>query len=264
MPALDDALERRSESSDALEVETIHSESSLILKKIATHGTFFAGTLCASLASVLDVVDAFRYDPLNVSDDDYVPQPNPFLYWNTYKVLSVCSTTLYLMHSLMHGHDNGSRWYFRYAFGIATVFDLGSCILDDEDAPWPSFVSGSAAVHLFLLFAVVLMKDNYSYYQAWWSRKEVCFILIGDLLFLIGASIDVFISYWERPSKTRPWKIAAFWGLTSSFCWLIDSTMYSLADTDMFEGPKGVEYGALSMQTLPTSDDDECCSSNSR
>jgi hypothetical protein len=115
--------------------------------------------------------------------------------------------------------------------------DLLSCLVEDEDRPWPSVVIGSIAVHLFLLSALVTIYDNYRYYVFIATHRSMAAIFLGDLLFLAGSIIDVCLSYWDVPGSSMGWVRVASWSLASSLLWLIDSLIYRWADVKMFEEP---------------------------
>ena len=206
------------------------------------HSAFFLGALFGTVASLSDLRNALCYNSGDSEEEGsaHVPVRNPFEFWTFYKMLSVASTLMYLLDSFLHdceAYTMDQRWMVPLLFGSAAGMDLLSCVVEDEDRPWPSVVIGSIAVHLFLLSALVTIYDNYRYYGFIATHRSMAAIFLGDLLFLAGSIIDVCLSYWDVPGSSMGWVQEASWSLASSLLWLIDSLIYRWADVKMFEEP---------------------------
>jgi hypothetical protein len=253
--------------------DSIASSESGTGSQCGRHGAFFLGALFGTIAALSDLLEALRDDSGNDdADDDDIQILNPLEFWSFYKVMSVASTLMYLLESWLDGRDEyrGKRWMFPLVFGFAAFLDLLSCLLDDDARPWPSFVSGFAAAHLFVLSAFVTIYDNRLYYSLKLTNPAMLAIPVGDALFLAGSVVDLCVSYWENPkSSSMGWLRVAAWSLVSALLWLLDSLVYRLADVEIFENPVtstmseevelGTETGApaqivVSFQLLPVHD----------
>jgi hypothetical protein len=231
--------------------DSIASSDSSTGSQCGGHGAFFLGALFGTIAAISDLKDALRdssgnYDDDDAQDDDAQISTNPLGVWSFYKVMSVASTLMYLLESWLDGREEygGKRWMFPLVFGLAAFLDLLSCLLDDEDRPWPSFVTGFAAAHLFVLSAFLTIYDNRLYYSLQLTNIAMMAIPVGDALFMAGSVVDLCVSYWENPkSSSMGWVPVAAWSLVSALLWLLDSLVYRLADVEIFENPVTLTMG---------------------
>ena len=104
---------------------------------------------------------------------------------------------------------------------------------DDYNSPWPSYYLGAAAMHSYLLSALMTLVTNCKVYFV-----STRWLLLGDFLFVTGSVVDVCVSYWGHPNAPvtdSSWIWIACWSLLSSALWLVDSIIYRLVDEDLFE-----------------------------
>ena len=168
------------------------------------HKAFFLGTLFATSGSLWDLCEAVRSSGADDDDDDG-QDVSPLRFWNFYKVMSVASTLMYLLDSVADGCDDyrDQSRAFSLVFGLAAIFDLTSCIIDDDYEPWPAYYVGAVAVCLFLLSGLLVLYINRLKYSC--TSVSMAAILLGDLFFVAGSTVDVCVSYWDNPEKPAEW-----------------------------------------------------------
>jgi hypothetical protein len=112
-------------------------------------------------------------------------------------------------------------------FGAAAVCDLMSSLIYREESPSCSYDFSIAAVHWYLVNAILMLSAKQLSCRSRFTRLS----LIGDVLFLIGSVIDVFLSYFfNTRSSDAIWRIVSIGKVVSSLLWLIDSILYILAN----------------------------------
>ena len=139
-------------------------------------------------------------------------------------------------------------------FGIAAFIDLIAAFIY---LPYPyqsDLLSGIACPIYFLeaIFAVcgrfsrpkdaTHYDDDSTYSSSESSTHEhemvYCLDTIGDILFLVGAIIDVVIGYYYLIPKYDDSMSLAYWSLGSNILWLIDGILYMSAEVlyDRYDG----------------------------
>jgi hypothetical protein len=118
-------------------------------------------------------------------------------------------------------------------FGAAAVCDLMSALIYREESPSCSYDFSIAAVHWYLVNAILMLSTK----QLSCRSRFTSLSLIGDVLFLIGSIIDVFLSYFfNTRSSDAVWRLVSIGKVVSSLLWLIDSILYILANIYEEEG----------------------------
>lgn len=253
--------------------------------------SFLIGASFAVVASLLDLVTTWKEQnggSIDDDDDDDATSggENPLSSWNIYKVLMTVATVLYWLDSILHinsqsatqeeeisdGHSNGEgsdegyvtrqaekaeNIRFATIFGVAAMFDLGSSILDDEENPRPAFVSECLSVYIFWMSAHFMLYTKRKSY-----RQGFSFLLLGDVLFWMGCTTDVFVSVLDRPTNNVSSLGIAFGGVISSILWFADAILYELAGADIFE--MEVKLGNELVATLLPEEDDENVPTNAQ
>jgi hypothetical protein len=112
-------------------------------------------------------------------------------------------------------------------FGAAAVCDLLSSLIYREESPSVSFDFSIAAVHWYLVNSILMLSSKQLSCRSRFTRLS----LIGDVLFLIGSVIDVFLSYFfNTRTSDATWRLVSIGKVVSSLLWLIDSILYILAN----------------------------------
>jgi hypothetical protein len=118
-------------------------------------------------------------------------------------------------------------------FGAAAICDLMSSLIYREESPSCSYDFSIAAVHWYLVNAILMLSAK----QLSCRSRFTSLSLIGDVLFLIGSIIDVFLSYFfNTRSSDAVWRLVSIGKVVSSLLWLIDSILYILANIYEEEG----------------------------
>ena len=219
---------------------------------------FFIGSILAVVGGIRDLSETMFEEQTAYNEDDG-PTKLPLEYWDINKSLTVGSTLLYLIDSILHfvqqrregrRHsatttpsgvlvDYATRIRFAIIFGVASFFDLGASITDDEDYPWPSYIMDCLAVYLFWLSAVLLLYTKRSVYCDTSNCKDspTSFWLLcsGDWLYWMGCTADVALNLLDSPWHD----IGDIWvstiGMVSALFWFFDAVIYELVDADIFD-----------------------------
>lgn len=220
---------------------------------------FFIGSILAVVACIRDL-SSTMFEQQTSYDEDDGPTKLPLEYWDINKSLTVGSTLLYLIDSILHfvqqrreGRRNSSmggsgggvlvdystRIRFAIIFGVASFFDLGASVTDDEDYPWPSYIMECLAVYLFWLSAVLLLYTKRSVYCDSNNCKDspTSFWLLcsGDWLYWMGCTADVALNLLDSPWHD----IGEIWvstiAMVSALFWFFDAVIYELVDADIFD-----------------------------
>jgi hypothetical protein len=160
-----------------------------------------------------------------------------------------------------------TSWTFSVLFGVAATFDLLSSMTDDDvdddddndndddvDVyPWPSFIFGTICVILFWACAVITLWNKRTFYYDHFfastsssdnnnsnnsidsTNSEWSLLLWGDVLFMVGCTIDLIVNFADNPIREASWMVIATAGLFSSLCWFVDAILYTWADADIFD-----------------------------
>ncbi len=244
---------------------------------------FFVGSILEVIACIIDLVVTLNERQSNDDDDDDGPTKLPLQYWDVSKALSVASTLLYLIDSILHymqqRHEEDenqndlsgqvnyrTRMRFVITFGIAACFDLAASIMDDEDYPWPSYISECAAVYLFWSSAVLLLYTKRAVYCNGNNFKSASLafwlLCLGDWLYWMGCTADVTLNIVDNPRHDINYLWAASIALISSLFWFLDAVMYQLADADVFDvvvplGHADVDGGIMPLAQDENDDEEE-------
>ena len=201
---------------------------------------FFVGSILYLGVSVWNVIDAYRYYGEHYDDDDEENEQ----FWTGYRLLSSTAAIMYVANSLIDGRvaifeirgkresirfGEDPRWEIGAAvtFGVAALFDFLSALIWNDNDMWPGYFTGSAAVDIYLLNAVLVItgrKPNF-------TTLPESFMSAGDILFLIGSAIDVIISFVDNPKAPSSRSILIAWlSFASSALWFLDALLYICAD----------------------------------
>jgi hypothetical protein len=112
-------------------------------------------------------------------------------------------------------------------FGAAAVCDLMSSLIYREESPSSSYDFTIAAVHWYLVNGILMLSAK----QLSCRSRSTRLSLIGDVLFLIGSVIDVFLSYFFNTRTSEAiWRLVSIGKVVTTLLWLIDSILYILAN----------------------------------
>lgn len=209
---------------------------------------YLVGTVLGVLRASLELESAWRnrryggYDDDDVDDDEWI-YADLFFHWSVLKVLDVSSTFLYLVSAIaeisLERSDSRTTfldWMTTFLFGSGALLDLSSSAFSDIDDSSTltkiSYGSESWSAYLFFSSAVVLMlAHSKRYYRDACVQRVAVVILVADLLFFAGTSVDVLYSFLDKPNETnREWLRASVWGLISAICWLLNATLETLVE----------------------------------
>ena len=107
-------------------------------------------------------------------------------------------------------------------FGMAALMDMVGTLVPDSRSVDRDNLPSIMAVHFYFLQAVLAFCGSSLRYE---SRIACVLQRGGYLLFLVGSSIDVFVSYMDA----KVWNLAA-WDMVSSSLWLVDAFFFTIAD----------------------------------
>lgn len=217
--------------------ESLVHEKRILGKWSQLSNAFFVlGSLFYVWYGIKDVIDTYKED--DGEDDDTDDEA-----WR-YKVFRAAGALSYLANSIVdlresvveirRNMDSGRfgddpSWEVGVActFGLAAICDVIGELIWDEDWPEPGYAAGSAAVHVYLLNALLVVSGR----RPRFSSLPKALMSAGDILFLVGSVIDVLISYIDNPKTPPSWfRLIAWSGLFSSVLWFTDSILYVLAD----------------------------------
>lgn len=217
--------------------ESLVDEKRILGKWFWLSNAFFVlGSLFYVWYSISDVIDTYNED--DSADDDTANDT-----W-CYKALRSAGALFYLANSIVdlrvsiveiQGNIGSGRfgddpsWEVGVActFGLAAICDLIGELIWDEDWPEPGYAAGSAAVHVYLLNALLVISGRIPRF----SSLPKALMSAGDILFLVGSVIDVLISYIDNPKTPPSWfGLIAWSALFSSLLWFTDSILYVLAE----------------------------------
>lgn len=149
------------------------------------------------------------------------------LNWSWYDTLTIAAPFLYILNALFEFRSaflGKLHWELAVAtiFGMAALMDMVGTLFSDSGSIRLDSVPSIMAVHFYFLQALLAFCGSSFRYE-----NQVARVLQrgGYLLFLIGSSIDVFVSYMDA----RLWNIAA-WDMVSSSLWMVDAFFFTLAD----------------------------------
>lgn len=237
---------------------SVSSDSLRERMPVYSNTAFFLGSIFYVWIAISDVVayesgsmddDAFSSESPSMSpsdenskgDDEYGAWDELNLLFS-YKVVSCAGAFGYVANAIIdfamatmemkaevrrgrYGDDPRLELGVALTFGIAASCDFVGALTFDEDAP--SYTASSAAVHVYLLNALLVITGRRPNFASW----PEAFTGAGDILFLIGSVIDVVISYFLTPEAALPTlKTMAWWNLASAVLWFVDSILYILAD----------------------------------
>jgi hypothetical protein len=149
------------------------------------------------------------------------------LNWSWYDILTIAAPFLYILNAVFEFRSaflGRLHWELAVAtiFGMAALMDMVGTLFSDSGSIRLDSVPSIMAVHFYFLQALLAFCGSSFRYE-----NQVARVLQrgGYLLFLIGSSIDVFVSYMDA----RLWNIAA-WDMVSSSLWMVDAFFFTLAD----------------------------------
>jgi hypothetical protein len=203
---------------------------------------FVLGSLFYVGQGISYVIGAYKSDH-DVDDDDYEYSES---WWADYgdKTLGALGALAYLLNAMVDvrastveirgsaecrvfGDDPSWEIGVGCTFGLAAICDLIGELIWDDDKPGPGYAAGSAAVHIYLLNAVLTISGRCPTF----SSLPRSMMSAGDILFLVGSVIDVLISYVDNPDTPASWyKFIAWCALFSAGLWFLDSILYILAN----------------------------------
>jgi hypothetical protein len=164
--------------------------------------------------------------------------------------------------------STSASWTFSVLFGIAATFDLLSSITEDDADddndddniiyPWPSFVFGTLCVDLFWASAIIVLWNKRRWYYDHFffptssnnnidinndinndntdpTDSDWLLLLGGDILYLVGCTVDVIVNLADNPIRHASWMMIATASLFSSLCWFVVAMLYTWADSDIFD-----------------------------
>ena len=209
------------------------------------HGAFFVGALLGTFEAVLDLRSARRYqnDPVDPDDDALDDDDDEWIYdyvifhWDVLKTLSVASTFMYLVSVVTEtcphqNQKNCVRWLHIFFFGTAASLDLLSslCENDDDGVSRDSYIFGIMSCDMFFCSALFQLAATRKDHRFACVHVHALLILVANLLFLAGSSIDAVVARLDGPeeSNTR-WLYLSRCDLASSLLWLLNSVLGALA-----------------------------------
>lgn len=205
---------------------------------------FFCGSIFYVVTGVWDVVAQLRANSQisesggdNDSGDDDEWSDSlldiSVFSWDLYDALSFTGPFLYLLNGLndlrvaLKSESQYRTLEIRVAslFAVAAMFDILAVLVYSTNTPVYSYMCYSAAVHCYMLFAIVALRDrSYTHYKNW------ALVFLGDFLFLIGSLMDAVTSYFCYPGSNPDWTIIESWYLVSAILWFVCAVFYVVTD----------------------------------
>jgi hypothetical protein len=197
-----------------------------------------------------------------VSQEDWLANNRPFLdddfmgnaavSISKFQVLAITAAICFLATGLLQVFLARGKWK-RATYGVmvvAATLGVASCVMIEYDGSWANALH-AASVHLFAVHAISLVvidssediddeNDNVKGAQhknrpnhasvvsqssetAKRSRDKMFWLAVGNILFLLGTLIDVFLSYFRiNRSAGIP---HAYASVVAAACWLVSSVV---------------------------------------
>ena len=185
--------------------------------------------------SVLQISTAI-WDLKDVDDDssDYAYDDDATAEWTpsdfTYYYLTVGGATMYVLNAVAdlvqtcsEGGDNCWEIGAALSFGVGAVLELSCYTIFGSDETSPSYVTTMiVSMHVYLLSGILGGPICCCYCQPHRSPESLFIKRVSAFLFLLGALIDVTLSWLSDPAVLTLSQSALAWGnLTSTLTWLL-------------------------------------------
>ena len=252
------------EESDEDSIESLLSDWVEGLKfSIPSNSLFFLGSLCYVWMSIHDWLwlkhnpDYYNDDP---SSEEASSATDDYSYYysygiNAYKITGILGSLCFILNvltdlyrcrcdskeinfslSAVLSGESESRDLLRDCIS-ATLFGSGALtdIVSTSLSAHHQATAGIISSHIYFLSSIPALINLVNSCPISSSPTGILLSLIGDLLFFIGSSIDVGISYISDPELlrvNRDWIYGS--SFFSSFLWLIDAILYLAADYWIF------------------------------
>jgi len=239
----DEAAEMQSAPYILLEEQSVSSDSASMddRKEYLSNILFLLGSILFVGQAICNVRSEQEWNsptPAPANEDDDASYCYVTITLTPYVLLSGAAALCYVLDAgigLAHltatatGHLQGFGGNRLLEIGAGTTFALGamfefaSTLASDDNCPTVSDNFIKVGLHSYLFNAVLVLAGKPSSDGSFSDRLSS----LGDLLFLIGSSIDVILTYfYDTPSA---WKLVEWGNLISSILWLVDSFLYILA-----------------------------------
>merc|ERR1711957_848970 len=161
-------------------------------------------------------------------DDDYLFQfslAEEDIWVSEYQVLYFAAALCFLLTGVLELYRE--RYFFHVLMILAGAFGVASAVFVENDVRLSNIFS-AVSVHLYLLEGLTWFGEyRRSTLTVEYGKWMNCFVMIGDLEFVIGAFADVILSYFFIFDHTADWDISLMIVYTTAMVlWLHCSLIY--------------------------------------